>query len=462
LLGRVLIVDDEQQMCELIETDLRLRGFEPFYRTSAVDAYQLLKEQDFDAVLTDLRMPGMSGTELCERIVANRPDVPVVVMTAFGSLETAVAAIRVGAYDFVTKPIEMDLLAIVLQRAVNFRKLQEKVTILTEVAGHTATFDEMIGTSPAMQRLFDQLARVADTETSVLVCGESGTGKELVARSMHQRSQRSSGPFVAVNCAALPANLLESELFGHAKGAFTDAKSERKGLFFQADGGTLLLDEIGEMPLAIQPKLLRALEENAVRPVGGDQEMPFDVRLISATNRDLQSEVDEGRFREDLFYRINVIQIDLPSLRARGTDVLILAQHFVETFAARTDKVVVSVSESASKKLLNYTWPGNVRELRNVIERAVALTRFDKIAVDDLPDKIRGYESSQIFVGGDDPSELIPVAEVERRYILHVLKTVGGNKTLAARTLGLDRKTLYRKLSQYGVCDLPPQSRADK
>lgn len=451
--GRVLIVDDEANMCQLLETDLRFRGFQPTWRTSADEAIELVKTEDFDVLLTDLRMKGMSGTELCERVCANRPDIPVIVMTAFGSLETAVAAIRAGAYDFVTKPIEMELLAITLSRAVKHRQLQEKVKLLSEGTEQSDHFEEMIGGSPVMTKLYDQISRIATTETAVLVCGESGTGKELVARSIHRRSQRSSGPFIPVNCAALPEALLESELFGHAKGAFTDAKAERRGLFFQAEKGTLFLDEIGELPLAMQPKLLRALEESRVRPVGGDKEMPFDVRVITATNRDLLTEVEEGRFREDLFYRINVIQLDLPPLRARGTDTLLLAQRFVQLASQRSQRNVVGISEPAAERLLNYAWPGNVRELRNVMERAVALTPFDKIAVDDLPEKIRDYRSSQVFIGGDDPSELVPVQEVERRYILHVLQAVDNNKSVAAQILGLDRKTLYRKLKQYGVSD---------
>lgn len=448
---RVLIADDEPSMCQLLETDLRLRSFEPHCCTSATEALQLVKEQDFDVLLTDVRMPGMSGTELCERVAANRPDIPVIVMTAFGSLETAVSAIRAGAYDFVTKPIEMDLLGITLERAVKHRRLQEQVKILSQAVARSEQFAEMVGSSPVMERLYDQLDRLSETEASVLVSGESGTGKELVARSIHQNSQRRKGPFVAVNCAALPESLLESELFGHAKGAFTDAKGERKGLFLQAEGGTLFLDEIGEMPLTVQPKLLRALEENVVRPVGSDEEVAFDVRLITATNRDLQSRVDEGEFREDLFYRVDVIQLELPPLRARGSDILELAQYFVDKFAAKTDKQVTGMAEPAAEKLLSYSWPGNVRELRNVIERAVALTRFDKISVDDLPEKIRDYRSAQVFIGGDDPEQLVPLAEIERRYILHVLQSVAGNKTLAARLLALDRKTLYRKLQQYGA-----------
>ncbi|HAY78909.1 MAG TPA: sigma-54-dependent Fis family transcriptional regulator [Planctomycetaceae bacterium] len=446
---RILVVDDEQSMCELLETDLRLRKFDVASSTSASAALELSQQEDFDVVLTDLRMPGMSGTELCERITANRPDVPVVVMTAFGSMETAVAAIRAGAYDFVTKPIEMDLLGITLQRAVKHRQLQQQVRVLSQAVEQSHVFGDMIGSSPAMQRLYDQLSRLSETEASVLLCGESGTGKEVVARSVHANSPRKDGPFIAVNCAALPEALLESELFGHKKGAFTDAQQDRKGLFVQAEGGTLLLDEIGEMPLSVQPKLLRALEDNKVRPVGSDKETPFNVRLITATNRDLQSQVDEGAFREDLFYRINVIQLDLPPLRARGADILRLAQYFVEQFATQTNKAVHGICEPAAERLLAYSWPGNVRELRNVMERAVALTRFDTIAVDDLPEKIRDYHSTQVFIGGDDPEELVSLAEIERRYILHVLQTVGDNKSLAARILGLDRKTLYRKLQQY-------------
>jgi two-component system response regulator HydG len=402
-------------------------------------------------VLTDLKMPGMDGIRFCSRIVANRPDVPVVVMTAFGSLETAIAAIRAGAYDFVTKPIEMELLALILRRAVEHRHLQEKIKFLSDAVERTARFEELLGESPGMQKLYDQLSRIADSEASVLIIGESGTGKELVARALHSRSRRRAKPLVAVNCAALPDALLESELFGHVKGAFTDARSDRKGLFVQAEGGTLLLDEIGEMPLSMQPKLLRALEENRVRPVGSEREVSFDVRLLATTNRDLETAVEEGRFRRDLFFRINVIQLELPPLRSRGTDALLLSQHFIEAFAKRTGKNVVGMSESVAEKLLAYSWPGNVRELRNVIERAVALTRNDRLTVEDLPEKVRDYRSSQVFIGGHDPSDLVPLEEVERRYILHVLDSANGNRTLAARTLGLDRKTLYRKLSQYGV-----------
>ncbi len=448
--GRILIVDDDRSMCELMEADLRRRGFDVSWLTSAPEAFTALKDESFDVVLSDLNMPGMNGVELCERVAANRPDIPVVVITAFGSLETAVAALRAGAYDFVTKRIEMDLLAITLQRAVDHRSLQEKVKILSDTVEQSLRFDELLGASEEMQKIYDQISRVADSEASVLVSGESGTGKELVARALHKHSRRHDHPFVPINCAALPETLLESELFGHVKGAFTDARSERQGLFLQADGGTLFLDEIGAFPLPLQPKLLRALEERQVRPIGADQEIAFNTRVIAGTNRDLESAVEEGRFRQDLFFRINVIPIELPPLRARGTDILLLAQHFVQHFSHRAQKNIQGISDVVAEKLLAYSWPGNVRELRNAMERAVALTQYEKIAVEDLPEKIRDYLSSDLVMGGSNPTELIPLEDFERRYILHVLQSVGGNRTLAARTLGLDRKTLYRKLQQYG------------
>ena len=449
--GKILIVDDDQMMCQMLEDDLKRHGFHPTSYLSAEKALDALKAESFDVLLTDMNLPDMNGIELCERVATNRPDIPVIVITAFGSMETAIAAIRAGAYDFVTKPIDTEFLVLVLDRAVNHHGLQEKVKILDEALKKSHQFDELIGQSPPMRKLIDQLERVADTETSILITGETGTGKELVAQALHRRSRRQKGPFVAVNCAALPDALLESELFGHKSGAFTDAKTEHKGLFFQANGGTLFFDEIGDFPLTLQPKLLRSLEERRVRPIGGTSELAFDARIIAATNRDIETAVEENRFREDLYYRINVIQIDLPPLRERGTDILLLAQHFVEQYAIRSDKQIAGISNSASEKLLNYTWPGNIRELRNIIERAVVLTRYEKISVDDLPEKIRNYKTSQFLVGSDNPSELVPIQEVEHRYILHVLKTVGGNKTLAARVLGLDRKTLYRKLQHYKI-----------
>jgi two-component system response regulator HydG len=448
---RVLVVDDEPAMCELLEAGLGERGFQVTARTTAFDALAVLDTEDVDVVATDLNMRGMDGLALCERIATNRPDVPVIVITAFGSLDSAVAAIRAGAYDFITKPLEIEVLALALERAARHRILHDEVKRLRRVVEDTRGFGDLLGASPAMQQVYDLLERVVDSESSVLITGETGTGKELVARALHRRGRRSGGPFVPVNCAAMPEALLESELFGHARGAFTDARTARTGLFLKASGGTLFLDEIAELPPALQPKLLRALQERTVRPVGDDSEVPFDVRLITATNRDLDSAVAERRFREDLYFRVNVIHVELPPLRARGSDVLLLAQHSIDRYAAQAGKHVVALSQGAAERLLAYTWPGNVRELQNCIERAVALTNFDRITVEDLPEKIRSYRRSHVVIASDDPSELVPLEEVERRYILRVMEAVGRNKTLAAHVLGLDRKTLYRKLERYGA-----------
>ena len=448
---RVLIVDDDRTMCEYLEAELRARGLTTVSETSADAAFERLTAEELDVVVTDLRMRGTGGLELCARVVQNRPDVPVIAITAFGSLETAVATIRAGAFDFITKPFDIEELVIAIERAARHRALREEVKRLQRMVDSAARFDEMLGASPAMHAVYDRIARVADSDATVLVTGESGTGKELVAHALHRRSKRAGGPFVAINCSALPESVLESELFGHARGAFTDAKAARKGLFVDADGGTLFLDEVGEMPLSVQPKLLRALETRMVRPVGGSAEVPFDVNLVTATNRDLESAVAEKRFREDLFYRINVVHVELPPLRARGNDVLLLAQHFLERFAAKSGKPVLRMSSAVAQKLLAYAWPGNVRELQNCVEQAVALARFEELTVEDLPARIRDYRRAHVLVVADDPTELVPMEEVEKRYILRVLEAAGGNKSIAARILGYDRKTLYRRLDAYGV-----------
>jgi DNA-binding NtrC family response regulator len=454
--GRILVVDDERSMCETLQVVLQKRGFEALWTTDATDVPALLATSNADVVLTDLHMRGMNGLELCERIVANRPDVPVVVITAFGSFESAIAAIRAGAYDFITKPPELDTLVVALERAVQHRTLREELKRLKRVVEETGRFGEVLGTSSAMREIYDVLERIVDSSASVLVSGETGTGKEVVARALHDRGARHKGPFVAINCSAMPEALLESELFGHVRGAFTDARAPRTGLCVQASGGTLLLDEVGDMPVTLQPKLLRVLQERRVRPVGGDEEIPIDVRVIATTNRDLRAMVDEGAFREDLYFRINVIHIELPPLRARGGDVLLLAQHFLEMHAARAGKRISGLAPAAAQKLLAYSWPGNIRELQNCMERAVALARYEQITVDDLPEQVRAYRRSHVLVAGDDPSELVSLAEVERRYVLRVVEATGGNKTIAADVLGITRKTLYRKLQEYGgVGDSP-------
>jgi two-component system response regulator HydG len=448
--SKVLIVDDDTSMCELLAEGLVQHGYEAHWNASPQEALAQLSRQDFDVVLTDINMRDMSGLELCQKATEAHPQLPVIVITAFGSMETAVQAIRAGAYDFITKPFDIDVVAIAIERAVKHGVLTREVQRLQRAVDESRRFDELLGASPAMKEVYDLLERVGESESTVLVSGESGTGKELVARALHRRSKRSAGPFVAINCAAMPEQLLESELFGHTKGAFTDARNARPGLFVQAKGGTIFLDEIGDMPVGLQPKLLRALQERTVRPVGGDTETPIDVRVVAASNRDLETAIEERKFREDLYYRINVIHVELPPLRARGADVLLLATHYLQHFATQSQKDVRSLAADAAEKLSAYAWPGNVRELANCMERAVALTRNESIGVADLPEKIRSYRTSHVLVAATDPSELVPMEEVEKRYILRVLEAVGGNKTLAAQVLGLDRKTLYRKLDRYG------------
>jgi two-component system response regulator HydG len=451
--SRILVVDDEPDACDLLKWAL-----EPNYRvttvTSATAAIEKVANEDFDVVLTDLGMGDMSGLELCERILGTKPDVPVIMVTGAGQLESAIAAMRAGAYDFITKPVDPQLLTHSVARAVQHRHLRAEVRRLRTAVATESPIANVIGESAAMRHVYELIARVAESDASVLIHGETGTGKELIARAIHSSSRRKSGPFVALNCAAVPPQLLESELFGHARGAFTDAKTQRAGLFLEASGGTLFLDEIGELPIEMQPKILRALQERTVRAVGSSTEVPFDVRIVTATNRDLEYEIFEKRFREDLFYRINVVKVDLPPLRARAGDVLHLAQYFLGKFT-RSGKQSLTLSESAAEKLMAYNWPGNVRELENCMERGVALARFDHLTVEDLPEKIRAYRSDRLVISAGDESEVVPLDELERRYITRVLAIVGQNKTRAAAVLGLDRRTLYRRLERYSTDGAP-------
>jgi two-component system response regulator HydG len=445
----VLVVEDDWAMGQVVCEALRERRYRSTHVTSGEAAIRHLSSEPVSVVLSDLHMPAMNGIELCERLARDWPDLPVLLMTAFGSVDRAIVAVRAGAFDFLLKPFELDELLIRIERAFQHRALARELKQLRQRSFQGD--GEFIGESPAMRRVFALLERVADSETSVLIGGETGTGKELAARTIHAQSRRASGPFVALNCAALPEALLESELFGHVKGAFTDARSARKGLFQQADGGTLLLDEVGEMPQALQGKLLRVLQERKIRPVGGTGEVPVDVRLISATHRDLETLCAEGKFREDLYYRLNVVQLELPPLRSRGPDIIRLAHVFGAAAAAREGKEWQGVSAQCAQRMLDYPWPGNVRELRNAMERAVALASAPRLEVRDLPEKVQGYRRSHVLIASDDPSELVPMQEVERRYVLRVLEATSGNKTKAAQILGFDRKTLYAKLRQYGV-----------
>jgi len=443
--GNLLVVDDDVDAADLLKTLLRKRGYEVSACHNATEALDRLRQDDVDVVVADIQMDGISGIELCARIREMHPDVLTILITGHSSVDVAVGAIRAGAYDFVLKPISIDAVAVAVSRALEYRGLRLEVRRLRKRA-QNGGIESIVGSSPGVRELKQLIDQVAENDATVLITGESGTGKELVARAIHERSARKDQPFVAINCAAMPASLLESELFGHVKGAFTDAKRSRPGLFLQAAGGTLFLDEIGEMPLEMQAKLLRVLQERMVRPVGGDTEVPFEARLVTATNRELEVEIEEKRFREDLFYRINVVHVSVPPLRARQGDVLELAQVFLRRIAERTNKAVEGLTPEAAQRLVDYDWPGNVRELENCMERAVALTRTSEVAVDSLPDKVRNHRSSRLVIDADDPSELITLDEMEKRYVRRVLAACGGNKTQAAKVLGIDRRSLYRRL----------------
>jgi two-component system, NtrC family, response regulator AtoC len=443
--GNLLVVDDDADSAELLRTLLHKRGYDVAACHSGNEALERLRRDEIDVVVADIQMDGITGIELCASIREMHPDVLTILITGHSSVDVAVSAIRAGAYDFVLKPISIDAVAVAVSRALEYRSLRLEVRRLRKRDQHGG-IESIVGSSSSIRDLKQLIDQVAENDATVLITGESGTGKELVARAIHERSARKDQPFVAINCAAMPASLLESELFGHVKGAFTDAKRSRPGLFLQAAAGTLFLDEIGEMPLEMQAKLLRVLQERMVRPVGGDTEVPFEARLVTATNRDLEVEIEEKRFREDLFYRINVVHVAVAPLRARQGDVLELAQVFLRRIAERTGKAVEGLTPEAAQRLVDYDWPGNVRELENCMERAVALTRTSEVAVDSLPDKIRNHRSSRLVIDADDPSELITLDEMEKRYVRRVLAACGGNKTQAAKVLGIDRRSLYRRL----------------
>jgi DNA-binding NtrC family response regulator len=447
--GKLLIVDDDQPTCEFLAAKLAIEGHGVTWETAPAEAIERLQHDHFDALLTDLSMPGTSGLDLCTRALEIQPELPVIVVTGRAELEAAVSAMRVGAYDFITKPVDTKLLALAIMRAVEHRKLGREVKRLRQELDRAQGTGKIVGKSRPIRAVYDVISRVAVTEVPVLILGESGTGKELAARAIHEASSRAKGPFVALNCAAVPPSLIESELFGHVKGAFTDARQSRDGLFVQASGGTLFLDEVADLPLELQPKLLRALQEQMVRPVGGADEVGFDARIITATNADLEARVETDRFRGDLMYRIDVVRVELPPLRDRGRDILLLAQHFLDKHGAENG-TPRTLAEDAAAKLLAYDWPGNVRELENCVQRALAMARHEQIVVDDLPAKVREYRSDRVMLSFEATEELVTLDELESRYVRKVLEMVSGNKAKAARLLGIDRRSLYRRLDKFG------------
>ena len=439
----VLVVDDDPDAAAIMRDTLRTRGYVADAAHSAAECLAKLRDRSYDVVVTDVRMADVSGIELCRQLRDEHPEVLPIVITGQGGLEPAVGAIQAGAYDFISKPATADTLTIAVARAAEHAALRRELQRLRETTSKHVP-DGIAGSSPVLAQMRDLVTRMADSDTIVLITGESGTGKELVARAIHNQSSRRDQPFVAVNCAAMPAPLLESELFGHARGAFTDARNARRGLFLQAGGGTLFLDEIGEMPMEMQVKLLRVLQQRTVRPVGEDTEYPVHARIVTATNRDLEREVERKRFREDLYYRINVVPIAVPPLRDREGDILQLAQYFVRRCAERSGKAVRGLSPSAARRLLDYDWPGNIRELENCIERAVAVCRLDEITIEDLPAKL----VQPAVTSAPKMDELVTIDELQRRYVSRVLTALNGNKTQAARVLGIDRRSLYRRLAE--------------
>lgn len=445
--GAILVVDDDVEMRELVHDVLKARGHQVTTAGSGQEALTLLAQSDFPVVLTDLRMKGMGGTELLTEIKRVYPDIDVILMTAFGSVETAVEAMKLGASDYLTKPVRSEEIVRVVERAVREASLLREVGRLRKEVHKEYSFHQILGKSKAIQAVFDLIRRVADTPTNVLITGESGTGKELVAKAIHFNSERREGPFVPVNCAAIPEQLLESELFGHMRGAFTDAKMDKRGLFEEAQKGTVFLDEISELPLMLQAKILRVIQEKEIRRVGATKPISVDVRIIAATNLNLNLEVKAKRFREDLYYRLNVIELKLPPLRERREDIPLLVEAFLKKCGDARGKAMKGVSESALAMLMDYAWPGNVRELENVIERAVTLSLGEKIGPDDLPPAVQGARGDRRVL--DEAAEkTLTLHEIEKEYIKKILEKMGGNKYQAAHALGIDRKTLYRKLGE--------------
>ncbi len=455
----ILVVDDDAAHRRMLEVVLTEQGRRVHQAPDGETAVAAVRERFFDLILMDIRMGGMDGISALEAIRRVSPAIPVILMTAYASVETAVSALKKGASDYITKPLNTDELGIIVEKALAHRRLERENRFLKQRLKDRYAFDRIIGGSPALAAVFDMMAQVAPTEATVLITGESGTGKELIANAIHANSPRSAGPFVAINCAALPEELLESELFGHEKGAFTGAVSSRRGRFQMAEGGSIFLDEIGEMRPRLQVKLLRVLQERSFEPVGASRSVSVDTRVLAATNRNLKDEIHAGRFREDLFYRLNVVNIHLPPLRERGEDILPLADHFLRKYAERNNRLIKGFAPRAVDILMRHDWPGNVRELENLVERAVILSRGERIGAGDLPPALRqAHETASDSIVDDGIDAAYPngsggrsLKEVEREMILRTLSETGGNRTQAADILGISRRTLQLKLKAYGV-----------
>jgi two-component system, NtrC family, response regulator len=454
--ARILIVDDEQNAREALRTILAEEGYDVAEAGDGEAALQRLSEFSPDAVLCDVRMPQMDGLTLLRRAKEEGHGALFIMMTAFASIETAVEAMRAGAETYLVKPLEVNAVLVVLDKALEKLRLQRESQVLRERISERYRFGNIVGESPELQAVFDVVKRAAPTKATVLILGESGTGKELIAQALHEESPRKSKPFVKVNCAALSESLLESELFGHEKGSFTGAVGRREGRFELADGGTLFLDEIGEISPALQIKLLRVLQTREFERVGGTQTVKVDVRLVAATNRDLSAEVKGGRFREDLFYRLNVVAVTLPPLRRRKGDIPALVSHFIEKYAQAYDKSIKRLAHGTLQALLSHGWPGNVRELENVVERAVVLARGEEICADDLPPTLRGPRPKDLPAGSLIPGATLQ--EIEREAILRTLEMVNGSTSRAAEVLGISVRKIQYRLKEYAAeGTIPPR-----
>jgi DNA-binding NtrC family response regulator len=451
--ARILVIDDEESMCNFMEIMLAKEGYEVDTVLSGPEGVSLLKRKAYDLVLADLNMPEMSGIDVLREVKALKQDQDLIVMTAYASVDSAIEAMKQGAVDYITKPFKIDEIKLAIEKSINRKQLISENQKLRKQLQGDRSFDNFIGVSQAVVMLKKLATRIASSDSTVLIRGESGTGKDLIAQAIHHHSSRGGGPFVTINCAALPETLLESELFGHTRGAFTGAIKDKDGLFRTADGGTLFLDEIGTTSTAIQVKLLRVLEDKKITALGDTKPVEVDVRLIAATNADLEEEVKTGRFRADLFYRLNVIPIHIPPLRERQEDIELLTRHFISVYCAKLKTPAKDISEQAMSLLKAYHWPGNVRELENTVERAVLLNRGSTLEVADLPGKLRCPEPVRL-VAETEPAT--PTLEsIEKAYIHYVMSQTDGKKVDAAKILGIDISTLYRKLHRYGMKDVP-------
>jgi two-component system, NtrC family, response regulator AtoC len=452
---RVLVVDDEENIRLVLRTLLKKHGYDVEVADGGEAALAALEAFDPDVILTDVRMPRMGGLDLLGALKAKQHPATVIVMSAYGNVDLAIEAMKAGAYDYVSKPFKPDEVVLALRKAEERETLRRENRALKEQIQKENQFESILAKSAEMVAIFKTVSKIADYKTTVLITGESGTGKELVARAIHTRSSRKAAPFVAINCGAIPENLLESELFGHKKGAFTDANADRRGLFEEATGGTLFLDEIGELPLSLQVKLLRVLQEEHIRRLGDTKDVKVDVRIIAATHRDLTADVKAGRFREDLFYRIHVLSIHIPPLRSRREDVSLLIDHFVTRNNARLGTSIRGVSTESRKLLLEYSWPGNVRELENTIERAMVLAEADVLQLGDLPERIRdALDPVQVHLASGELSVKKTTAAIEQILIRRALQKTKGNRTRAADLLEISHRALLYKIKDYKITDL--------